>query len=33
MGFQAAIGGVREVWTLKPIEIIGADVIPEAASF
>jgi alkanesulfonate monooxygenase SsuD/methylene tetrahydromethanopterin reductase-like flavin-dependent oxidoreductase (luciferase family) len=33
MGFQGAIGGVRDVWTLKPIERIGREVIPEAASF
>jgi F420-dependent oxidoreductase-like protein len=33
MGFQAVIGGVRDVWTLKPIELIGHDVIPEAAGF
>ena len=33
MGFQAAIGGVRDVWTLKPIELIGREVIPEAAGF
>jgi F420-dependent oxidoreductase-like protein len=31
MGFQAAIGGVRDVWALKPIELIGREVIPEAA--
>jgi F420-dependent oxidoreductase-like protein len=33
MGFQAAIGGVRDVWTLRPIELIGREVIPEAAGF
>jgi F420-dependent oxidoreductase-like protein len=33
MGFQVAMGGVRDVWSLKPIEIIGRDVIPEAAGF
>jgi alkanesulfonate monooxygenase SsuD/methylene tetrahydromethanopterin reductase-like flavin-dependent oxidoreductase (luciferase family) len=33
MGFQVALGGVRDVWSLKPIEIIGRDVIPEAAGF
>lgn len=33
MGFQAAIGGVRDVWTLTPVELIGRDVIPEAAGF
>jgi F420-dependent oxidoreductase-like protein len=33
MGFQVAMGGVRDVWSLKPIEIIGRDVIPEAAAF
>ena len=33
MGFQAAIGGVSDVWTLTPIELIGREVIPEAAGF
>jgi F420-dependent oxidoreductase-like protein len=31
MGFNGVLGGVRDVWTLKPIEVIGQDVIPEAA--
>jgi F420-dependent oxidoreductase-like protein len=33
VGFQAAIGVVRDVWSIKPLEIIGRDVIPEAASY
>jgi hypothetical protein len=33
MGFQVAMGGVRDVWSLTPLEIIGRDVIPEAAGF
>ncbi|HEU0242013.1 MAG TPA: LLM class F420-dependent oxidoreductase [Micromonosporaceae bacterium] len=33
LGFQAAIGVVRDVYALKPLEIIGRDVIPEAAEF
>jgi len=32
LGFQAAIGVVRDVYALKPLEIIGRDVIPEAAA-
>jgi F420-dependent oxidoreductase-like protein len=33
LGFQAAIGVVRDVYALKPLEIIGRDVIPAAAEF
>src|SRR5437763_1531155 len=25
MGIQAAIGGVRDVWRIKPLEVIGAE--------
>jgi F420-dependent oxidoreductase-like protein len=32
MGFQAAIGGVRDVWRLTPLEVIGSKVIPAVAS-
>ncbi len=30
MGFDAAIGGVQNVHTLRPLEIIGRDVMPQA---
>ncbi|MFN2537903.1 MAG: LLM class F420-dependent oxidoreductase [Mycobacteriales bacterium] len=29
MGFEMAIGGVRDVHTLKPLEIIASEVIPQ----
>jgi hypothetical protein len=32
MGFDMAIGSVAGVWSLRPLEIIGADVIPQVAS-
>jgi hypothetical protein len=32
MGFQAAIGAVTNVWQLRPLEVIGAEVIPAVAS-
>jgi len=32
MGFQAAIGGVANVWDVTPLEIIGTEVIPHVAS-
>ncbi len=32
-GIDTAIGGVRDVHTIKPLEIIGRDVIPAAAQF
>jgi len=32
MGFQAAIGGVANVWDVTPLEIIGTEVIPHLAS-
>jgi alkanesulfonate monooxygenase SsuD/methylene tetrahydromethanopterin reductase-like flavin-dependent oxidoreductase (luciferase family) len=31
LGFQAAIGGVVNVWSVTPLEIIGSEVIPAAA--
>jgi F420-dependent oxidoreductase-like protein len=31
MGFQAAIGGVARVWEVRPIEVIGGEVIPAVA--
>jgi alkanesulfonate monooxygenase SsuD/methylene tetrahydromethanopterin reductase-like flavin-dependent oxidoreductase (luciferase family) len=31
MGVQAAIGGVKDVWKLAPLDIIGEQVIPAAA--
>src|SRR5262249_40387507 len=33
MGFGAVIGACRDVWAIKPLEVIGRDVIPEAATF
>ena len=32
MGFQAAIGGVANVWDVTPLEIIGSEVIPAVAA-
>jgi F420-dependent oxidoreductase-like protein len=32
MGFDMAIGSVAGVWSLRPLEIIGTDVIPAVAS-
>jgi F420-dependent oxidoreductase-like protein len=32
MGFDMAIGSVAGVWSLRPLEIIGADVIPVVAN-
>jgi F420-dependent oxidoreductase-like protein len=31
MGFDAAIGGVANVWDVTPLEIIGSEVIPQVA--
>jgi F420-dependent oxidoreductase-like protein len=31
LGFHAAIGAVRDVWDVTPLEVIGADVIPAVA--
>jgi F420-dependent oxidoreductase-like protein len=33
LGFQAAIGAIQDVWSIKPLEIIGRDVIPAVAGF
>ena len=32
-GFAAAIGPVASVWDIRPLEIIGSEVIPRAADF
>jgi F420-dependent oxidoreductase-like protein len=32
MGFSAAIGAVANVWDVRPLEIIGGEVIPQVAS-
>jgi F420-dependent oxidoreductase-like protein len=31
MGFQAAIGAVARVWEVRPLEVIGGEVIPAVA--
>jgi hypothetical protein len=31
MGFGAAIGAVANVWDIRPLEIIGSEVIPQVA--
>ena len=33
LGVQAAIGGVKDVWMVRPLEIMGNQVIPAAAAF
>jgi F420-dependent oxidoreductase-like protein len=33
LGFDAAIGGVVNVWDVAPLEFIGSEVIPVAADF
>ena len=33
LGITAAIGGVKDVWKIKPLEIMGSQVIPAAAAF
>jgi F420-dependent oxidoreductase-like protein len=33
LGFDAAIGLVRNVWDVAPLELIGSDVIPVVADF
>jgi F420-dependent oxidoreductase-like protein len=33
LGFQAAIGSVTDVWRVAPLEVIGREIIPAAASF
>ena len=32
LGFQAAIGGVANVWDVTPLEVIGSQVIPAVAN-
>lgn len=31
-GFDLAIGGVTDVWKIKPLEVLAADVVPAAAA-
>src|SRR5580700_8555805 len=33
LGFDAAIGGVMNVWDVSPVEFIGSEIIPVAADF
>jgi F420-dependent oxidoreductase-like protein len=33
LGFDAAIGGVMNVWDVSPVEFIGSEVIPVVADF
>jgi F420-dependent oxidoreductase-like protein len=33
MGFAMAIGSVADVWSIRPLEIIGAELIPAVAEF
>jgi alkanesulfonate monooxygenase len=33
LGIQAVIGGVRDVWRIKPLEVIGNEVIPAVAAW
>jgi F420-dependent oxidoreductase-like protein len=33
LGIQVALGMVRDVWTVKPLETLGRHVIPEVASW
>jgi F420-dependent oxidoreductase-like protein len=33
LGFHAAIGAVRDVWDVAPLEVIGSEVIPAVADF
>ncbi len=33
LGIDAAIGSVKDVWKIKPLEIMGSEVIPAAAAF
>jgi hypothetical protein len=32
MGFSTAIGQVRNVWDITPLEVIGSKVIPAVAN-
>ena len=33
MGFTTAIGGVKDVWKITPLEIIAREIIPAVAAF
>ena len=33
LGFDAAIGAVRDIWDVTPLEMIGSEVIPAVADF
>lgn len=33
LGFDAAIGGVADVWDVSPVEFIGSEIIPVVADF
>jgi F420-dependent oxidoreductase-like protein len=33
LGFQAALGQVVDVWSIRPLETIGSEIIPVAAAF
>jgi F420-dependent oxidoreductase-like protein len=33
LGFDAAIGGVQNVWDVSPVEFIGSEIIPVVADF
>ena len=33
MGFATAIGGVKDVWKIKPLEVIAREIIPAVAAF
>jgi F420-dependent oxidoreductase-like protein len=33
LGFHAAIGAVKDVWDVTPLEVIGSEVIPVVADF
>ena len=33
MGFAMAIGGVKDVWKIKPLEVIAREIIPAVAAF
>jgi len=33
MGFATAIGGVKDVWKITPLEIMARELIPAVAAF
>ena len=33
LGFQAAMGAVNDVWAIRPLEVIGRDIIPAVAGW